>query len=93
MSSKPKDGDSLGAGNAEAPKFEASLWCIRATGGRDGFYTHGYPTGKINPWPHAQFYQSKAAAVRQLNALRTQKRFETTTLTALRVKVSLMEEQ
>ena len=93
MSSKPKDGDSLGADNAEAPKFEASLWCIRATGGRDGFYTHGYPTGKINPWPHAQFYQSKAAAVRQLNVLKTQKWFETSALSVLRVTVSIRGNQ
>jgi hypothetical protein len=74
------------------PLFQAKLWVIAVNGGVEGFYAHGYPLGRLNPWPQAQFYQTKAAAVRQMNKLKAEKRFEDKAISLMPVSVSVMEE-
>lgn len=72
------------------PLFQAKLWAIAVNGGAEGFYTHGYPLGRVNPWPKAQFYQTKAAAVRQMNKLKAEKRFEGKAISLMPVSVAVM---
>lgn len=74
------------------PLFQAKLWVIAVNGGAEGFYNHGYPLTRVNPWPQAQFYQTKAAAVRQMNKLKAEKRFEDKAISLMPISVAVMWE-
>lgn len=70
------------------PLFQAKLWVIAVNGGVEGFYA----LGRVNPWPQAQFYQTKAAAVRQMNKLKAEKRFEDKAISLMPISVAVMWE-
>jgi len=72
------------------PLFQAQLWAIAINGGVEGFYAHAYPLGRVNPWPKAQFYQTKAAALRQMNKLKAEKRFEGKAISLTPISVAVM---
>ena len=68
------------------PLFQAKLWAIAIDGGAEGFYA----LGRVNPWPKAQFYQTKAAAVRQMNKLTAEKRFDGKAISLMPISVAVM---
>lgn len=68
-----------------APLFQAQLWVVAIGGGAVGFYDHG----RVNPWPQVQFYQSKAAAVRQSNKLKAGLRFQDAGISVLPISVAV----